>query len=152
MFLIWWRLLSSPANPNELLSVELSWAWEPMYRERELGKIIQAKDPSVMFIAETWTDVAKLDQVIKNINFDNKGVVPKEGHGGGLALFWKSSINLVIEDSSSYFIDTWIDKNKEHEWRFTSFYGELATSRRCEAWDVLRTFNHQTRCPFVVCR
>lgn len=34
MFLIWWRLLSSPANPNELLSVELSWAWEPMYRER----------------------------------------------------------------------------------------------------------------------
>ena len=61
MFLIWWRLLSSPANPNELLSVELSWAWEPMYRERELGKIIQAKDPSVMFIAETWTDVAKLD-------------------------------------------------------------------------------------------
>ena len=100
---------------------------------RELGKIIQAKDLSIMFMVETWTDVARLDQVMKNINFDNKWVVPKEGYGGGLAPFWKSSINLVIEDSSSYFIDTWIDKNKEHEWRFTSFYGELATSRRCEA-------------------
>ena len=54
---------------------------------RELGKIIQAKDPSIMFIVETWTDVARLDQVIKNINFDNKWVVPKEGHGGGLVLF-----------------------------------------------------------------
>ena len=76
-------------------------------------------------------------------------MVPKEGHGGGLALFWKSSINLVIEDSSSYFIDTWIDKNKEHEWRFTSFCGELATSRRCEAWDVLQTLNHHPDVPWL---
>lgn len=116
---------------------------------RELGKIIQAKDLSIMFMVETWTDVARLDQVMKNINFDNKWVVPKEGHGGGLAPFWKSSINLVIEDSSSYFIDTWINKNKEHEWRFTSFYGELATSRRCEAWDVLQTLNHHPDVPWL---
>ena len=29
----WWRLLSSPANLNEFHSMELSWAWEPTYRE-----------------------------------------------------------------------------------------------------------------------
>ena len=27
----WRRLLCSPANPNELLGMELLWAWEPMY-------------------------------------------------------------------------------------------------------------------------
>lgn len=74
-------------------------------------------------LVETWTDEARLDQTIKNINFDNKWVVPREARGGGLTLFWKSSVNLVVEDSSSYYIDKWIDKEMEHEWRFTGFMG-----------------------------
>ena len=28
---------------------------------RELGDYIQAKDPTVVFLAETWTDDARLD-------------------------------------------------------------------------------------------
>ena len=33
-FFQWWRLMLNPAKQNELLSVELSWAWEPMYSKR----------------------------------------------------------------------------------------------------------------------
>ena len=53
-----------------------------------------------MFIAETFTDEARLDRVLQDIDFEKKWVVPKEGHGGGLVLFWKASINLIVEDLS----------------------------------------------------
>ena len=35
--------------------------------ERELGEIIWAKDPSVIFIAETWADEARLDRTLSTI-------------------------------------------------------------------------------------
>ena len=57
---------------------------------RELGDLIREKDSSIVFVAETWTDEAKLDQILRDINFDNKRVVPREGCRGGLTLFWKS--------------------------------------------------------------
>ena len=42
-------------------------------------------------------------------------------------------MNLMVMDSNNYYIDTWIDKGSDNEWRFTGFYGELETSRRSEA-------------------
>ena len=73
---------------------------------KELGEIIRAKDPSVVFIAETQAEEARLDTIQQNLDFENKWVVPKVGHGGGLVLFWKASINLVVSNSSKYYIDT----------------------------------------------
>ena len=105
---------------------------------KELGDLIWAKDPSVLFIVETWVDEAKLITVMRNFDYEHKWIVPREGRGGGLALFWKSSINLSVEDSSKYCIDTIIDKNTDNAWRFTGFYREPVTSRRCEAWDALQ--------------
>ena len=116
---------------------------------RKLGDLIQAKDTPVVFVAETWTDEARLDHILRDIDFDNKWVVLREGRRGGLALFWKSSIDLTVEDSSNYYIDTWIDKNKESEWCFTGFYSELETSRRGEAWDSLRSLNHHPNIPWL---
>ena len=39
---------------------------------RELGDYIWAQDPTVVFLAETWTDDARLDQVLRNFDFRNK--------------------------------------------------------------------------------
>ena len=108
---------------------------------RELVEIIRAKDPSVIFLAETLTDEARLETVQRNIEFDHRWVVPREGRGGGLALFWKSSVNLRIEGSHKYYIDASIDKNMSNEWRLIGFYGELEIARRCEAWNKLRSLN-----------
>ena len=55
--------------------------------ERELGEIIWAKDPSVVFIAKTWADQARLITVMCNFDYKHKWIVPKERKGGGLALF-----------------------------------------------------------------
>jgi len=82
---------------------------------KELVEIIQAKNPSVFFIAETLTAEARLEQVQRNIDFDHRWVVPREGSGRGLVLFWKSIINLKIDGSHGYYIDAFIDKDKENE-------------------------------------
>ena len=59
---------------------------------RELGDYTRAKDPAVVFLAETWTDDARLDQVLRNFDFRNKWSVPSGYRGGGLVLLWKEDI------------------------------------------------------------
>ncbi|XP_065624064.1 uncharacterized protein LOC136065183 [Quercus suber] len=54
-----------------------------------------------------------------------------------------------MEDSKKYFIDAWIDKNSDHQWRFTGFYGEPDTARRHEAWSELRHLNHHPTAPWI---
>ena len=55
--------------------------------ENELVSLIQAKDPSIVFIVETWADEVRLDRTLSKINFDKKCVVPRQNRGGGLVLF-----------------------------------------------------------------
>ncbi|XP_023891996.2 uncharacterized protein LOC112003995 [Quercus suber] len=116
---------------------------------RELVEITRAKDPSVVFLAETLTDDARLEIVQRSIEHDHRWLVPREGRGGGLALFWKSSINLTVVDSSKYYIHAVINKDLDNEWRLTGFYGEPETARRTEAWDKLRYLNSQSNTPWL---
>ena len=55
--------------------------------ENELVSLIQAKDPSIVFIVETWANEVRLDRTLSKINFDKKCVVPRQNRGGGLVLF-----------------------------------------------------------------
>ena len=96
---------------------------------RELVDIIRAKDPFIVFLAETLIDDARLELVQRNINFNHRLVVLREGRGRGLVLFWKSTINLKIKGSHWYHIDATIDKDTENEWRLTGFYGEPKTNK-----------------------
>ena len=117
--------------------------------EKELVSILRAKDPSVVFIAETWADEARLERTLSNINFDQKWVVPRTTRGGGLVLFCKNSVNLTVVESHKYYIDVVINKNDDDEWRFTGFYGEPDSSRRNEAWAKLRSLNSSQNIPWL---
>ena len=55
---------------------------------KELGELVWAKDSSVMFIAETWANEARLKQIKKDICFDGLFFVPRVNRGGGLAMLW----------------------------------------------------------------
>ena len=51
---------------------------------------------------------------------------------------------MEVKGSHRYYIDATIDKGTENEWRFTGFYAEPETSKRREAWEILRQLNsHQ---------
>ena len=136
----WWRLQGCPAKINELLSVELSWAWKPTYREGARC-ISPGKRSPVLFIAETWMDEARLKDIKRNLEIDNVFVVPRNNSGVGLALFWKNSMDVNVETFSKNQIDSIINKGKEDAWRFTGFYGEPVTHLRHESWSKLRQLN-----------
>ena len=119
---------------------------------RELVEITRAKDPSVVFVAETLTDDARLEIAQRSIEHNHRWVVQKEGRGGGLALFWKSSINLTVIGSCKYYIDAIVDKGTDNEWRLTGFYGEPETARRIEAWEKLRYLNSISDIPWLCFR
>lgn len=57
-------------------------------------------------------------------------MVPGEGRGGGLVLYWKSLINFIVETSSKHYIDAIINKNTENAWQLTGFYGEPETAKK----------------------
>ena len=116
---------------------------------RELGGFIQAKDPTIVFLAETWTDDARLDQVLRNFDFKNKWFVAGGNRGSGLVLLWEEEIRITVEDSSKYCINVLVEKNTPQEWRFTGFYGEPVTARRHEAWSKLRTLNDKPNIPWL---
>ena len=82
---------------------------------KELGDLIWAKDPSVVFIAKTWIDEARLDRILHNINFDHNWEVSKGSGGGDSVLFWKDIVNFTVEDLQRYFINTTIDKKLDIE-------------------------------------
>ena len=105
---------------------------------KELEVVIRAKVPSVMFIVETWADEAKLQQIKRNIEFDNLFFVERNNRGGGLALFWQNFVDLSVDSFSPNHIDSIISKGKEDVWRFTGFYGEPVTHKRLESWNKLR--------------
>ena len=101
-----------------------------------------------MFLAETWADEARLKEVQRNIKFDNLFYVERNHRGGGgLALYWKNSMDVNIDSFSKYHIDSIINKGNKEAWRFTGFYGEPATHLRIEAWNKLRLLNTKHNLP-----
>ena len=84
--------------------------------ENELAELVQAKDTSVVFLAEAWVDEARLKSVLRKIKFENMFITPRQNKGGGLVLFWRDSIDVTVEGSGRNYIDAIINKNKEDGW------------------------------------
>ena len=79
--------------------------------------------------------------MLRKIKFENLFITPRTNKGGGLVLFWKSTIDVTVEGSGKNYIDAIINKNQENEWQFTGFYGEPKTQRRIESWNLLRSLD-----------
>ena len=116
---------------------------------QELGDIVQAQDPSVVFLAETLLDEARLGSIRDSLLFGHHHGVSKISHGGGLALFWKKDLHLSVESSSQNHIDVVINKGKENAWRFTGIYGAPETHLRLETWNLLRELHSQRSLPWL---
>ena len=100
---------------------------------QELAEVGTAKAPTVVFLAETLADEARLDFVKDRIRFDKKFVVQRVNRGGGLVLYWKNDLLIDVVSSSLNHIDVIINKDTEAAWRFTGFYGVPKTHKRQES-------------------
>ena len=114
----------------------------------ELAHLVRVKDPSVLFLSETWTDEDRLEVLRCRFQFSNKFVVKRINKGGGLVLFWRNGINLSINSYSLSHIDTIVDGHTASPWRFTFFYGAPETHLRENSWNLLRTLKNQHNLPW----
>ena len=103
----------------------------------ELGEIIKAKDPGIVFLSETWSTKEHMEYIKLKLNFDGLFTVTNEAKGGGLALMWENNSDVWVDSFSSYHIDAIIKGGTEDAWRLTGFYGEPETSFRNEGWNML---------------
>ena len=73
----------------------------------------------------------------------------RNNRGGGLALYWRNSIDLSIDTFSKNYIDAIINKGKEASWRFTGFYSDPVTHKCFESWNMLHQLNNRFSLPWL---
>ncbi|GMY20521.1 hypothetical protein FCV25MIE_15760 [Fagus crenata] len=115
---------------------------------QELAQMVRDKDPSAVFLIETWANEPQLELLRIQLHFANKLVVPRRNRGGGLAAFWKQDTDLTISSYSYSHIDTIIDGQTDDAWRFTCFYGAPKMHRRIQSWNLLRSLYSQSTIPW----
>ena len=70
----------------------LSWNCRELGNPQTVDKLVTLvgkKDPNVVFLMETKSNVEAIEKVRRKIQFAHKFVVPPPNQGGGLALLWK---------------------------------------------------------------
>lgn len=69
--------------------------------------------------------------------------------GGGLALLWRSSVDITLRSYSKNHIDVMVESvDAKPSWRLTGFYGEPCTSKRQSTWQLLRLLGKQVARPW----
>ena len=90
----------------------------------------EKEDPDVLFLSETKLDEKRLQWFKWKLGLSNMVAKDCEGQSGGLALFWRSDINLTAGLKSRYHIDATITQPDGFKWRFTGIYGDPKTEKR----------------------
>ena len=107
------------------------------------------QDPSILFLAETWADEARLRKLCNDLQFHELWVVGRVTRAGGLALLWKSSVDIDVDSTSLNHIDAIINKGKEDAWRFTGIYGFPEACRKPETWELLCGLKQKFCLPWI---
>ena len=94
---------------------------------QELVDFVQAQDPMIVFLSETWSSKERMKWVRDQIFFDGCFTVPTDDRGGGLALLWKAGIDVWVDSFLNYHIGSIVHGGSENAWRLTGFYGEPDT-------------------------
>lgn len=73
------------------------------------------------------------------------------GASGGLALFWKKEVNLMVKSLSKYHIDSIITKEDGFQWLFTGVYGESKSEEKDNTWETLQELKSKFHLSWLCC-
>uniref|UniRef100_A0A8R7QRC4 Reverse transcriptase domain-containing protein n=1 Tax=Triticum urartu TaxID=4572 RepID=A0A8R7QRC4_TRIUA len=111
---------------------------------------LQKEDPDVLFLSETKMECSRLDWLRWKMGMTQMFVKNCEGQSGGLAMFWKKEVQLVVLPFvSKYHIDTEIAEEDGFVWRFTGIYGEPKSDEKEKTWRLLRNLKQQNNKPWL---
>ena len=71
--------------------------------------MVKKHSPQFMFLMETKAKDKFLKNLCRKLDLKNLFIVPRNNTGGGLALYWKESLNLKVQSSSLSYINAVVD-------------------------------------------
>ena len=104
---------------------------------RGLSNFQKSEKVDVLFLLETKLDEKRLSVFKQKLDLGNMVAVDGVGKGG-IAVFWRGGIDLVLRSSSRNHIDVEITVDDGRKWRFTGVYGESRAELKYQTWDMLR--------------
>ncbi|XP_022841874.1 uncharacterized protein LOC111365549 [Olea europaea var. sylvestris] len=127
---------NAPPIPLKLLSWNAQGHRNPR-GIHALSNLIRKEDPDVLFLQETKLNAANMELCRIKLKFYGCLNVQAVGRSGGIALLWKSNVNLSILGYSTKHIDAKIE-SPLHCWFLTGIYGHPETTKRMETWNLLK--------------
>ncbi|KAL5773581.1 hypothetical protein ACOSQ2_013505 [Xanthoceras sorbifolium] len=104
--------------------------------------------PDLVFLMETLSNKAHMEQFRLFLGFSGKLVVECVGRSGGLALFWSSQLDVSLLSFLLFHIDVSVSASGSSPWRFTGFYG-TPEAQRHHAWLLLKRLCDMSSLPWL---
>lgn len=82
-----------------------------------LGDLVKSRKPNFLNLSETLVGEITIKKLCFKLGFYSYFSVDCVGHSGGLAVYRKRNVELVISDSSTNHIDVIFLKEGLHQWR-----------------------------------
>ena len=100
-----------------------------------------AEGADVLFLSETKLDERGMMVFKKKLSLAHSEVVDCEGKGGGLAVLWRSGVNMVLKSKSKNHIDMEVQETGGDKWRCTVVYGEPEMKNK--TWELMEELKEQ---------
>ena len=118
---------------------------------RTLTDKVKARDPLLVFLAETKARESRLKGVRNKIGYTQGITVPSDGRSGGLALMWREGTDIDFKGCSNSHIDVVVNGvSASTQWRATGFYGNPDARTRFISWQLLEILKEQSTLPWIV--
>jgi exonuclease III len=115
-----------------------------------LKYLVRHHNIAILFLSETLVYKNKIEELRYVLGFNFSFSVDRIGRSGGLAMFWRSSLNCQLLDYSQNHISVEVIDTDRGNWRLTGYYGYPNGGRRRASWDFLRTLSQQSPLPWCI--
>ena len=86
---------------------------------------------------ETCLDREGFDYHCRELPYPNKFIIKKPYGGGGLALIWKTNVQVEVINFTDHHILARVVEEDGFAWMLTYFYGWLEVSQKHKLWALL---------------
>jgi exonuclease III len=118
---------------------------------QELCALIRTHNPGLVFLSETWQNKDRMEKLRKRFGLKYYFAVQSDNKGGGIALFWDESLDVVLQSFSHRHIDALIKENSQAmAWRASFVYGGARSEHRHKTWDLLSHIRFVVNEPWMV--
>jgi hypothetical protein len=131
----------------------IAWNCRGLGNLRVIPKIkflVRYYKPDILFLSETLVEVNKIEDFRYLLGYDSCFAPVRNSRGGGIALFWRSTVNCSIVNYSANHISAKIEEACGKTWIFTGFYGYPENSRRIDSWNFIRRLAAQINLPWLL--